>query len=84
MSAVASMTGPRRCALATTALLAMLTLAATSGCGNMSKQDQNTAVGAAVGGVAGAILSGGGTAGTVGGAAVGGIIGNQLPDKDKK
>ena len=82
MSAVSPIIGWRRSALATTTLL--LTLAVTSGCGNMSKQDQNTAVGAAVGGVAGAILSGGGTAGTVGGAAVGGIIGNQLPEKNKK
>jgi osmotically inducible lipoprotein OsmB len=33
--------------------------------------------------VAGSVLTGGSTSGTLGGAAVGGIIGNQV-DKDKK
>lgn len=48
------------------------------GCAGMSQQDKNTAIGAGVGGVAGSVLTGGSTAGTVGGAAVGGIIGNQV------
>jgi osmotically inducible lipoprotein OsmB len=44
----------------------------------MSRQDRNTAAGAGVGAVAGAILTGGSGIGTVGGAAVGGVIGNQV------
>jgi osmotically inducible lipoprotein OsmB len=64
------------------ALLA-LTLVA---CGNMSANDKNTAAGAAIGGVAGSVLTGGSTIGTVGGAVVGGVIGDKVdPDKkDKK
>jgi osmotically inducible lipoprotein OsmB len=54
-----------------------------SSCSSMSARDKSTAIGAGVGGVAGAILTGGGTLGTVGGAAVGGVIGNQI-GKDKK
>lgn len=51
-------------------------------CADMSRRDRNTATGAAVGGVAGAILTGGSAVGTVGGAAVGGVIGNAVePDK---
>jgi osmotically inducible lipoprotein OsmB len=52
-------------------------LFALGGCAGMSAQDKNTAIGAGVGGVAGAVLTGGSTLGTVGGAAVGGVIGNQ-------
>lgn len=55
----------------------------TTGCSNMSTRDKNTAIGAGVGGVAGAVLTGGGTLGTLGGAAIGGVIGNQV-GKDKK
>jgi len=44
----------------------------------MSKQDKNTAVGAGIGAVGGAVLSGGGAVGTLGGAAVGGIIGHEI------
>lgn len=47
-------------------------------CANMSAQDKNTAVGAGVGAVSGAVLTGGSPVGTVGGAAVGGVIGNQI------
>ena len=61
---------------------AVLALSLTA-CGNMSKQDKNTAAGAAIGGAAGAILTGGSAVGTVGGAAVGGVIGNKI-DTDKK
>ena len=57
---------------------ATLTLAALAGCANMTPQQRNTAVGAAVGGVAGSVLTNGSTLGTVGGAAVGGVIGNQI------
>lgn len=58
--------------------VALLTIVALSGCANMTAQQRNTAVGAAVGGVAGSILTGGSAFGTVGGAAVGGVIGNQI------
>lgn len=49
-----------------------------SACSNMSKQNKNTAIGATVGAVGGAILTDGSTLGTVGGAAIGGIIGHQV------
>lgn len=48
------------------------------GCAGMSAQDQNTLVGAGIGGVAGSVLTGGSAIGTVGGAAVGGIIGHEV------
>ena len=47
------------------------------GCAGMSRQGQNTAVGAGVGAVGGALLTGGSVLGTVGGAAVGGVIGHE-------
>lgn len=56
---------------------------ALGACSGMSQRDENTAAGAAIGGVAGAILTGGSTAGVVGGAAVGGVIGNQVDPKKK-
>ena len=49
-----------------------------SGCAGMSRQGQNTAVGAGVGAVGGALLTGGSALGTVGGAAVGGVIGHEV------
>lgn len=49
-----------------------------SACSNMSKQNKNTAIGATVGAVGGAILTDGSVLGTVGGAAIGGIIGHQV------
>ncbi|MBI3524360.1 MAG: glycine zipper 2TM domain-containing protein [Betaproteobacteria bacterium] len=51
------------------------------GCAGMSKQDRNTAIGAGVGAVGGAILTGGSTAGTIGGAAIGGVIGHETDKK---
>lgn len=48
------------------------------GCAGMSTQDKNTAIGAGVGAVGGAVLTGGSTMGTVGGAAVGGVIGHEV------
>ena len=57
---------------------ALIILVTLSGCANMNAQQKNTTIGAAVGGVAGAILTGGSAIGTVGGAAVGGVIGNQV------
>ncbi len=66
----------------TTLALAALALA-MGACSNMSARDQNTATGAAIGGVAGAVLTCGSAVGTVGGAAVGGVIGNQVDPKKK-
>lgn len=48
------------------------------GCAGMSEQDKNTAIGAGVGAVGGAVLTGGSAVGTVGGAAVGGVIGHEV------
>ncbi|PKO86751.1 MAG: osmotically-inducible lipoprotein B [Betaproteobacteria bacterium HGW-Betaproteobacteria-12] len=47
-------------------------------CGGMSRQGQNTAVGAGVGAIGGAVLTGGSAAGTIGGAVVGGVIGHEV------
>ena len=47
-------------------------------CADMTTREKNTVAGAAIGGVAGSVLSGGSGLGTVGGAAVGGVIGNQV------
>lgn len=63
-----------------TAMAIMMTLNACSG---MSSRDKSTAIGAGVGGVAGAVLTNGGALGTIGGAAIGGVIGNQI-GKGKK
>lgn len=67
--------------LVTTTVLALAILG-LAGCSGMTAQEKNTAVGAGVGALGGAILTGGSTAGTVGGAAVGGIIGHEV-DKPK-
>ena len=53
------------------------------GCSGMSTRNKDTAIGAGVGGLAGAAITGGSAVGTVGGAAVGGLIGNQV-GKDPK
>jgi len=65
------------------AIAIFMTLLELTSCSSMSSRDKSTAIGAGVGGVAGAILTNGGVLGTVGGAAVGGVIGNQI-GKDKK
>ena len=49
-----------------------------SGCAGMTPQEKNTAVGAGVGAVGGAVLTGGSAIGTVGGAAIGGVIGHEI------
>ncbi len=59
-------------------MAAIVSLAVMGGCANMTTQQKNTAVGAAVGGVAGSVLTDHGTLGTLGGAAIGGYIGNQV------
>ncbi|PZO18933.1 MAG: hypothetical protein DCF26_07130 [Burkholderiales bacterium] len=56
-------------------------LAGLTACSGMSRQDQNTAIGAGAGAVGGAVLTGGSTLGTLGGAAIGGVIGNQVDTK---
>ena len=67
----------------TISAVAAAVLVALGGCAGMSQQDKSTAVGAGVGAVGGAILTGGSAVGTVGGAAVGGVIGHEV-GKDKK
>lgn len=51
---------------------------ALPGCASLSHREVATASGAVVGGVLGAVVTGGSTAGTVGGAAVGGLVGARL------
>jgi osmotically inducible lipoprotein OsmB len=68
--------------LKTTCTAALLLLSLTA-CSNMSQRDQNTAVGAGVGGVVGAILTDGSPIGAVGGAVVGGVIGDKVDPKKK-
>ncbi len=63
--------------------LAVVALVGLSGCADMNQRDRSIATGAAIGGVAGAVLTGGSALGTVGGAAVGGVIGNEV-DKNKR
>lgn len=58
--------------------IAVAMLIGLGGCAGMSSQDRNTAIGAGVGAVGGAVLTGGSAIGTVGGAAVGGIIGHEV------
>lgn len=59
-------------------LTVAIVVASMAGCANMTPQQKNTAIGAAVGGIAGSILTEGSGFGTVGGAALGGYIGNQV------
>ena len=58
--------------------IAAAMLLGVGGCAEMSVRDKSTAIGAGVGAVGGAVLTGGRALGTVGGAAVGGLIGNQV------
>jgi len=64
----------RSLSVATVIVLAL----SIAGCGHMSRRGQNTAIGAGIGAIGGAVLTGGSSLGTVGGAAVGGVIGHQL------
>ncbi|NKI73780.1 osmotically-inducible lipoprotein OsmB [Dickeya sp. CFBP 2040] len=61
----------------TTAVLAMVVVSTLAGCAGMNKRQRNTAIGAGIGALGGAVLTNGSALGTVGGAAVGGIIGHQ-------
>lgn len=56
----------------TRSLILLAAIAALTGCAGMTQNQRN----AAIGGVAGSVLTGGDTLGTLGGAAVGGVIGN--------
>lgn len=60
--------------------VAIASIVGLSGCAGMglTTTERNTAIGAAVGGVAGSALTGGSAIGTIGGAAAGGLIGNQV------
>lgn len=64
--------------------LAAAVLLGLGACTGMSTRDQDTAIGAGIGAVGGALITGGSTAGTIGGAAVGGLIGNQVGKTDKR
>ena len=67
--------------------LALAMLLVLTGCAGMSEVNKDTAYGAAAGGVAGAVITGGSPLGTAGGAAVGGLIGRaigqEIEDDDK-
>jgi osmotically inducible lipoprotein OsmB len=59
--------------------LALIAVALSlTACGTMDTRDRNTVIGAGLGGAAGAAITDGSVAGTLGGAAVGGVIGNQV------
>lgn len=55
-----------------------LTMAGCSSWENMNRRQKSTVTGAGIGGVAGAVVTGGGVLGTVGGAAIGGVVGDQI------
>jgi osmotically inducible lipoprotein OsmB len=55
-----------------------VSMAGCSTWNSMSHRQKSTVTGAGIGGVAGAVITGGGVLGTVGGAAIGGVIGNQV------
>ncbi|HWU82965.1 MAG TPA: glycine zipper 2TM domain-containing protein [Methylophilaceae bacterium] len=65
-------------------LVAAMLIVTLTGCSGMSTRQKNAAAGAAIGGVAGAVLTGGSTWGTVGGAAIGGVIGHGVDGFDHK
>ena len=59
---------------------AVVLVVSATGCetwDGMSRRQKSTVGGAALGGVAGAVITNGGVLGTVGGAALGGVIGDQ-------
>ena len=63
---------------ATFKVVAAVMVLGLAACSGMTQREQNTAVGAGIGAVGGAVLTGGSAIGTVGGAAVGGVIGHQV------
>lgn len=58
------------------AVCAIMSLSACADMG-LTRSQRDTAIGAAVGGVAGSALTGGSAIGTIGGAAAGGLIGHE-------
>ena len=60
--------------------LAAAVLLSLGACSGMSRQGRNTAIGAGVGAVGGAVLTGGSTLGTLGGAAIGGVVGHEATE----
>ena len=60
--------------------IAILAAAATTGCSGLTR---NEVTGAGVGGVAGAVVTGGSPTGAAVGAVLGGVVGNEV-DKRKK
>lgn len=56
----------------------VIVMAGCSSWDSMSHRQKSTVTGAGLGGVAGAVVTGGGVLGTVGGAAIGGVIGDQV------
>ena len=70
--------GLKKPSLIKTTVIGIALCLSLSSCGTMSNRGKSTAIGAGVGAVAGAVLTGGSALGTVGGAAVGGVVGNQI------
>jgi osmotically inducible lipoprotein OsmB len=68
----------RRLIQITNTALLILACSSIGACAGMTQQEKNTAIGAGVGAVGGAILTGGSTTGTLGGAAVGGVVGHEI------
>ncbi|CAA2930629.1 osmotically-inducible lipoprotein OsmB [Arsenophonus endosymbiont of Bemisia tabaci] len=62
-------------------LISVISFISITACSNISKRDKNTAIGAGIGAVGGAILTEGSGLGTVGGAAISGLIGHQVGKK---
>ncbi|SNR93148.1 osmotically inducible lipoprotein OsmB [Methylobacillus rhizosphaerae] len=65
-------------------IVGILLVVMLSGCSGLSTRQKNAATGAAIGGVAGAVLTGGSSFGTVGGAAIGGVIGHGVDSVSKR
>ncbi|CAN7315202.1 glycine zipper 2TM domain-containing protein [Trinickia sp. LjRoot230] len=59
-------------------LQVVLVTVGLTACSGMSQRGVDTAAGAGIGAVGGALLTGGSPVGTVGGAVVGGVVGNQI------
>ena len=64
--------------------VALAVLIGLGGCSGMSRQDQNTAVGAGIGGVAGAVLTDGSAIGTVGVVFFDGVMANEIYTDDDR
>ncbi|HEY0297318.1 MAG TPA: glycine zipper 2TM domain-containing protein [Bordetella sp.] len=60
------------------AALLAISMAGCSSWDHMSRRSKTMVGGAALGGLAGAVITGGGVLGTVGGAAIGGVVGDQV------